>query len=116
MNQIRYLPALLAIFFILSGCKKESEDGGISISFNGNQPVNYLSLYSAVSQNQFGDPVKSASTNHVSDGVRIVSLKSGTYHWSAGVTYQSPTVSGTLNYQGEILIEKGKIFHITLED
>lgn len=111
---------LLAISSILllafSGCKKESENGGISFSFIANKSYEYASLSVMVSSSPNAAPIKQASTNNIQDGVKITGLTPGTYYWNGFVEYRQPPLSGTYNFNGTIIIEKGKLMHITLEN
>ena len=99
-----------------SGCKKELEDGGISFSFTGNQPYQYTSLYVMVSNQPNAEPLKEASTIHVTDEVKITGLTPGTYYWRGRIDYRQPQSSGSYTFDGKIIIEKGKLMRITLEN
>lgn len=107
------MSSLLLLAF--SGCKKEREDGGISFSFVGDPSYTYSSLSVIVSKEQYADPVKEAATTHVGDELKITGLAPGTYYWGARIDFTKPQLYGSYGFAGKIIIEKGKLMHITLE-
>ena len=116
MNRIPFLVTLLLSILIFADCKKELEDGGISFSFKARQPYQYTNFAVSVSYTRYGDPVMHATTINVTENIQLTPLKPGNYFWTATVQYTSAQVSGNYSFNGEIIIEKGKLMHITLED
>ena len=104
------------MFWFLQVAKKEVEEGAISFSFSGRHQYEYNNLAVAVSHSRYGDPVVQVSTAKLTEDIQISSLKPGSYFWSAIVYYSSAQITGNFSFNGEIIIEKGKIMHITLED
>jgi hypothetical protein len=104
------------LLHVFSGCKKELEDGGISFSFTGNQSYEYTSLSVMVSNQPNAEPLKEAYTTHVEDEVKITGLTAGTYYWRGRIDYRQPSLFGSYTFDGKIVIEKGKLMRITLEN
>lgn len=116
MNRIPFAAILLLTMLVFSGCKKELDDGGINFSFIASKAYQYTSFSVSVSYTPYGNPVTQASTPDVNKGIRITGLAPGNYHWDGRIDYTSPQQSGNYSFGGDIIIEKGKIMHITLED
>lgn len=116
MKRIFLLAASSLLLHAFSGCKKELENGGVSFSFTGNQPYEYTSLSVMVSNQPYAQPLKQASTTHIEDEVTITGLTPGTYYWSGSVEYKLPQSYGSYTFYGTVIIEKGKLMHITLEN
>jgi hypothetical protein len=114
MNRMILLTILSLLLHAFSGCKKELEDGGISFSFKGDQSYEYSSLSVRVSNQPNAEPLRAASTTHVEDEVKITGLTPGTYYWRGRIDYRQP-LFGSYTFDGKIIIEKGKLMHITLE-
>ena len=115
MKRMFLLTLSSLLFLAFSGCKKEREDGGISFSFKGDPAYQYSSLQVIVSTQQYAAPLKEASTTHVEDELKITGLTPGTYYWGARIDFTKPQLYGSYGFDGKIIIEKGKLMHITLE-
>jgi len=116
MKRIFLLAVSSLLLHAFSGCKKELENGGISFSFTGNQSYEYTSLSVMVNSQPNAEPIKQATTIHIQDGVKITGLTPGTYYWSGSVEYKQPQLFGNYTFYGTVIIEKGKLMHITLEN
>jgi hypothetical protein len=115
MKRMFLLTMSSLLLHAFSGCKKELEDGGISFSFKGNQSYKYSSLSVMVSTQLNGETLKEASTTHVEDELKITGLTPGTYYWRGRIDYSQPQLFGSYGFDGKIIIEKGKLMHVTLE-
>jgi hypothetical protein len=116
MKRVSLSIILLLTVLAFTGCKKESDDGGIKFSFVPNQQYQYNSLTVSLSAVPYGNPLASGGTSNVGAGIQITGIKPGNYFWTANVSYSSPQVTGSYSYNGEIIIEKGKIMQIALEE
>ena len=116
MKRMFLLTMSSLLLHAFSGCKKELEDGGISFSFTGNQPYEYTYMYAMVSNQPYDTPLKEAHTTHIEDEIKITGLTPGTYYWRGRIDYKQPQSSGSYTFDGKIIIEKGKLMRITLEN
>jgi len=101
---------------IFSGCKKELDDGGISFSFSASKPYQYTFFSVSVSHQQYGTPIAQANSSDVKKSIQLTGLAPGNYHWDCRIDYSFAQGAGNYSFDGDIIIEKGKIMRITLED
>lgn len=116
MNRISLAVLLLLTALVFVRCKKDSDDGGISFTFVPKQSVQYTSLSVSLSNTMYGNPIAQAGTTNIANKVTITGIKPGNYFWSAMISYSSSQQTGNYSFNGQIIIEKGKIMNITLED
>lgn len=112
MKRVILFVAVLAF----AGCKKESEDGGVSFTFKPTKNYQYATFSVGLSHTRYGDAVVTLTTTKVKENIQITGVKPGNYWWHANISYSSPQAIGNYDFDGQVIIEKGKLMHITLED
>ncbi|WP_207512563.1 hypothetical protein [Longitalea luteola] len=115
MNRIFLTVILLLTMTGFSGCTKTSENGGMHFTLTTSKPYDELYLSAVVSKDVNTAPFVNKATDQVEKGIKITSLKPGSYYYSCHVSFRSSQLSGGYTFYGNVLVEKGKLMRITLE-
>lgn len=109
------------LFFILiagmAACKKETPDGGLRFLFHPQHQYNYRSMEAFVSTSLYSESVLSAGAANKDQPIDLLPLKEGNYYWHYNITFDSSNVIlGSQSFTGQVLVEKGKLHEIIIED
>lgn len=117
MKALKKSISLILIVFLFS-CKKDPElpEGGIRFIFRPQHQYNYTQLGASVSYTIYGEPIMSISESDKNKAIELKPIKEGKYYWHYNISFDSSELIGNNSFVGEIIIEKGKLNEIIIED